>query len=92
MQQALTDLLHRRKQRAIAIVLGVMERECGQQVPAMAQQKLRKVILDQFNDLHDVCVDVMGSLDTGEVALNEAYLERLDEIHAAVVGNGNGRH
>lgn len=92
MQEVLTDFLQRRKNRAIAIVMGVKERECDPDLSAMASQKLRKVVLDQFNDLYDACVDVLDSLDTGEVVLNENYLEKLNEIHSAIIsGNGGNR-
>lgn len=89
MQPVLNDVLARRKDRAIAIILGLKERECDPHLPKDVSQKLRKAVLDQFNDFYGMCVDVMRSLDTGEVSLNEAYLDRmtaqLDEIHAQVM-------
>lgn len=88
MQEALRELLKRRRDRCIAIVLGVKERECDRDLSAMSSQKLRKVVLDQFNEMHDLVVDIMNSLDDGEVVLNEAYLVKLDEIHSAVMANG----
>lgn len=88
MQEALQDLLRRRKDRAIAIVLGVKERECDRDLSAQASQKLRKVVLDQFNDLYDITIDLMSSLDRGEVVLNEEYLDRIDAIYSAVTANG----
>ena len=88
MQQALTDLLEKRRNRAIAIVLGVKERECDRDLSAHASQKLRKVVLDQFNEFHDLVLDIMGSLDHGEVVLNEEYLQRIDEIHTMLAQRG----
>ena len=89
MQDVLTDFLQKRKNRCIGIILSVKERECDSELSALQSQKLRKVILDQLNDFYDTCVDVMGSLDTGEVVLNGQYLEKLSEIYDAVVLNGD---
>jgi hypothetical protein len=88
MQQTLQDLIEKRRNRAITIVLGVKEKECDQYLSAVASQKLRKVILDQFNEFSLLVRDVMDSLDTGDVVLNDVYIEKIDQIHSAVVGNG----
>lgn len=88
MQPSLNELLAKRRDRAIATVLGVKERECDAFLPPESRARLRKVILDQINEVADLALDVIKSLDTGEVVLNEAYLERLDAIYAAVVTNG----
>lgn len=85
MQQVLSDVLSKRKDRAIAIILGVKERECDKHLPPEVSSKLRKVVLDQLNEFYDLCLDVMRSLDTGEVVLNESYMTKLDEIHDALV-------
>lgn len=90
MNPAVATILERRKNKAIAIVLGVKEREVDASLPKDLQDKLRKVVLDQFNEYHELCLDVMRSLDTGDVALNEHYLDILEQIHSAVVV-GNGR-
>lgn len=88
MNQAVVSILERRRNKAIAIVLGVKEREVDYYIPKPVQDKLRKVVLDQFNDYHEICLDVFRSLDNDEVALNEHYLELLDDIHSVVVGSG----
>lgn len=88
MQQSLVDFLHRRKQRAIASIMSVKEREIDPLLPDHVQRKLRKVILDQVNGLYEALFDVAASLDTGEVALNEDYLRKIDELHAAIVDAG----
>lgn len=85
MQAALETMLKKRKDRSIATILGIKERECDPHLPEQAQQRLRKVILDQMNDFYEVVMDVAGSLDTGEVTLNEYYLDRIDQIHAALI-------
>lgn len=81
MQQLLGDILAKRRDRAIAIVLGVKERECDRHLPPEARTKMRKVVLDQFNDFHDLSMDLIRSLDNGDVVFNEIYIEKLDQIY-----------
>lgn len=93
MANVLTDVLAKRRDRAIAIILGVKERECDpflKDSPGgkIASDKLRKVVLDQMNEMHDLYLDVMKSYDNGEVVLNEDYLAKLDAIHEAVIKRG----
>lgn len=90
MQRALQDLLRKRMDRAIATVLSAKEQSVDPLLPhsgdaRTASRHLRKVVLDQFNDFYEVCIDVMGSLDNGDAVLNEVWLEKLDEIHRAIV-------
>lgn len=88
MQTGLRDLLDKRAKRSIAIILGVKERECDPHLPPGESAKMRKVVLDQINEFHDLVVDILDSLDTGEVVLNERYLAKIDQLHEVVVGNG----
>ena len=83
-QQLLGDILAKRRDRAIAIILGIKERECDRYLSAEAKGKLRKVVLDQLNDFHDLCMDLIRSLDNDEVVLNEVFVNRLDDIHASL--------
>lgn len=85
MQSAISDLLAKRRDRAISIVLGVKEREADRYLPPDVRQKLRKVVLDQMNDLCDLLTDVARSLDNGDVVLNDIYLQKIDAIHDALV-------
>ncbi len=92
MQAGLRDLLEKRRNRTIAIILGVKDRECDRHLPPEAQSKLRKVILDQVNEFHDLVLDMMDSLDTGETVLNQLYMDKLTQIHELlVVTNGASR-
>lgn len=78
----LDEALSRRRDRAIAIMLGVKERECDSQLSNEARTKMRKVILDQMNDFHGFCVDILKSYEGGsDVILNEQYLDKLDAMH-----------
>jgi hypothetical protein len=75
------DLLEKRCRRGIAVVLSLKEHEADPFLPPEVQQSLRKVILDQFNDLLALSVDLLASLEKDSV-VNELWLERLDGIHA----------
>jgi hypothetical protein len=86
MQDALAELLRRRKDRTLAVILGVKERECDQHLPPEVQRRLRKAVLDAVNDLYEVILDVMGSYDaSGDVVLNEDYLRKIDDLHDALI-------
>lgn len=78
------ETLAKRRDRCIAIMLGMKERECDEYLPLDVQTKMRKVILDQMNDFFSISLDILNSLDSGEVILNQAYLDKLDAIYAAV--------
>lgn len=82
----LNEMLGRRRDRAISIILSVKERECDKSLTRDASQRLRKVILDQVNELVDFSMDICNSLDTGEVVLNEVYLQKLDAVYDILVG------
>lgn len=86
MQPVLADVLARRRDRSIAIILGVKERECDKHMTTEASGKLRKVILDQLNEYHDFVMDVCKSLDNNnDVVLNEIYLDKIDAMYEQVV-------
>ena len=92
MQQALKDLLRKRMDRSIATILSSKEStvDCflvDDDRASVASRQLRKVVLDQFNDYYEVCLDVMDSLDNGEVVLNELYLKKIDRIHESLVAS-----
>lgn len=85
MNAALVDLLNKRRDRTIAVILRVKDQECDHHLPMDSSLKLRKVVLDQINAFADLAVDVITSLeDNSDVVLNEYWLERLNEIHEAV--------
>lgn len=87
MQPGVKELIDKRCRRSIASVLGVKEREVDRYLPEETQRMLRKVLIDAFNDLANVCLDVFESFEptAGTVVVNEMWLERLDAIFAAVV-------
>lgn len=84
----LADLVDRRRDRAIAAILGLKEREVDQHLPPEVSRRLRKAVLDELNDFALLIKDLLEplSMESG-VLLNEHWLEKLDEVHRAVVGN-----
>lgn len=90
MNQTAVALLERRRNRAIAIVLGVKEREMDPYLTQSLRDKLRKVVLDQFNDYHETVLDVLRSVDVGEdISLNQYYFDLIEELHKTLVAVGN---
>lgn len=78
-------LLAKRRDKAIAVILSCKERECDGYLPVEVQARLRKVVLDQLNDLTDLAVDLLGSSDGKGMIINELFLEKLDAVYEAVV-------
>lgn len=82
------ELLAKRRDRAIAVILGTKEREADPYLPKDAQAKLRKAVLDQMNDFYDLCLDLLRSVDQERnvdqeegVVINELYLEKIGQLH-----------
>lgn len=74
------SLIEKRKNRAIAIILSMKDRECDPYLSDDAQYKMRKVILDQINELFEYTTDIIDALTSGqEIAVNEYYLERFTD-------------
>lgn len=75
-----TELIRKRKDRAIAIVLGIKEREVDpllgkDEKSQRAKRMMRKVILDQFNDLADLACDVASSGEASHTYFNDELWE-----------------
>ena len=87
------ELMEKRMRRAARTILTVKEVECDRYLPPEASQRLRTVVLDQLNDYRELCYDLISSVDTGSVVLNEAWLEKQDDIHEYICeldeGEGN---
>lgn len=98
-QSVVNDILARRRDRTIAALLGVKEREADPFISLEARGALRKAILDGINEYHGFVIDILKSLDSGEVIINELYLQKLDDLHREIgvvrrivetPSNGNG--
>lgn len=70
------EFLAKRRDRAIAIILSYKERECDGFLPDYISRELRKVILDQVNDICDLAFDLIDD----DIVINEEFLNKLDEI------------
>ena len=86
MKDPVRELLQKRKDKGIAIILGVKDSQCNEYLPEDVADALRKVILDQFNDYADLCGDLLNSYSSDSIILNEHYLKKLDDIHEALNG------
>jgi hypothetical protein len=98
------DILKKRRDRTIAIVLGIKEREVdpllsGQRGGEQASRALRKVILDQINDFYDIALDVASSSGADDYEFNpEVWSKRIegqlrDMTRAVqVLADQNGSH
>lgn len=80
------EVLNRKKKRAIAILLRFKETNCDQYLPENVSFELRKLILDQVNDLCNLAVDMMESSTDG-IVVNEVYLDQVARIYEVVVEN-----
>ena len=79
------DFIAKRRDRVIATLLGLKERELDSYLPEHVRQKYRKAILDTINEFTDAVFDVIGSLDDGTVVLNDIWLEKIRQIHERVM-------
>ncbi len=77
--QALKEMLAKRKDRTIAIILSYKEEHYDGFVSDDVAREFRKVILDQLNDLYDFSLDLLRSVEHGSVTINEEYVQRLDD-------------
>jgi hypothetical protein len=98
------EILRKRRDRTIAIILGLKEREVdplllSEPGGSRASTMLRKVILDQINDFYDMALDVASSGEASTFEFNpEVWAPRIEgrlaDIQRTLVtlgeSNGNG--
>lgn len=73
--ESLEDIAGKRRDRCLAAILSVRD-EVSPHLPEELGRKLRKVILDQVNDLTETLVDLMKAVNDDSVLVNEYFLER----------------
>jgi hypothetical protein len=83
----LLDALARRRNKAISIILRFKEDNLDESLDDETSAAFRTVVLDQINDFHDVCVDLIGASNG---VVNEIWLDKIEAIHDAVVHDYNG--
>jgi len=76
------SFLAKRRDRAIATFLSYKEREVDGFLPESIAQDLRKIFLDQFNDVIDLAFDLIGQ----DSIWNDEFMARLDDIYSKVSG------
>lgn len=88
--RAIREMLAKRKDRTIAIILSYKEENYDQFVSEEVARNFRKVILDQLNDLYDFSLDLLRSVESGSVTINEEYVSRLNAALLKVEGLVDG--
>lgn len=63
------------------------EKEVDPHLPDDVQLKFRKLILDQFNELTNLSIDILNTIDQGNVVVNEMWLERMEQIREVLNGS-----
>lgn len=79
------SLLARRRDAAIRSILRTKELEADQYLPVEVSQRLRKVVLDELNEMHQLCIELVKAHQSPLVEINQYWLDKLEEIHSAVV-------
>lgn len=82
------DFVKKRRDRVLATILSYKEANVDQYLPDQkARDDLRRVILNNVNDLNDLVLDLLKSQGEPEYMFNEYYgdalrriFERLDDI------------
>jgi hypothetical protein len=69
--------LGKRRDRAIAILLSFKEKEVDQFLTEDVALRLRRQILDQFNEVVDTAFDLMSS----ESVYNEEFMNRFNDLY-----------
>jgi len=79
------DLLSRRKDRIIAVILGFKDAEVDEYLPMDVSRGLRSAILDGINEYHDLVMDILKSMENESLVINEDFISRLEDLHERVM-------
>jgi hypothetical protein len=92
MDDAVKRILAKRRDRMIATILGTKEDLFDDQISREDSEEFRKVVLDQINDFFDLVIDMLKASHPDGIVVNEVWLDKIAEIHEAVVsGSGTVR-
>ena len=83
------SVVAKRRDAAIKRILRFKEEEADTYLPLDVRVLLRKEVLDEVNGLAEVAMDLIRSLDSSDVVINELWLTKLEEIHDYVKANGH---
>lgn len=74
-------LVIKRSKRCMATILGFKEKHCDAFLPEDISENLRKVILDEVNELINLVTDILDE----DVMFNEEYFTMLEDIHDILI-------
>jgi len=74
-------LVIKRSKRCMATILGFKEKYCDAFLPEDISENLRKVILDEINELINLVTDILDE----DVMFNEEYFTMLEDIHDILI-------
>lgn len=74
-------LVVKRSKRCMATILSFKERYCDKYLPEDVSEDLRKVILDEVNELINLVTDILDE----DVMFNEEYFDMLEDIHNLLI-------
>lgn len=73
-------IVGRQRDRTIASILDFKERACDEFLPEDVSKALRKHILDNINDLTNLCLDLLDG-----AILNDDFVDKIEDIHKWVM-------
>lgn len=74
-------LVIKRSKRCMATILGFKEKHCDAFLPEDISENLRKVILDEVNELINLVTDILDE----DVMFNDEYFTMLEDIHDILI-------
>lgn len=95
MHEAVERMIQRRSGQACRSILRAKDRVAeladseyldaeGAQVLMRGLDELRNIVLDEVNEFAGLCVDLLEAVGRDDVAVNDLWVEQIDEIHRAV--------
>lgn len=81
-------LMARRRDAAIKTILRTKELEADPCLSPEVRSLLRKVVLDNINELHEAWVDVLTRYENSGVQVNQLWLEKKFEALHEAIQNG----
>lgn len=81
------DFLKNRRDRALGMIMGYLEREVFAGLDASGRDSVRRVVLDAINGYHDSVLDLVKAEDATSVR-NEEVLRLLTNLDRKLEGRG----
>lgn len=88
MSEFARQLAVEQRKRLVGSLMDHLERQVYPHVPKTVQVALRQKVLQSVGVYHDFVVDCLKASVADGVLVNEALLEKLDEIHREVTTRG----